>query len=445
MTPAAALAAVLCAPRRTAAAAAAVAVLTGAVIADARRDAVDQGRVPARAGELVRGEAVLLERFRTRASGERVAAARWRGGWADGERLLLRMRGGGAGAAPGAVLAVAGRMSELRPFEVLQRRRGALVAVDVLTLRATGTRRGGLAGALDAARARGEAGLRRAVPEREAALLRGMVLGQDESIEPTVREDFQDSGLAHILAVSGTNVMLLSTLVLCAAMLAGASLRWRLGLALAMVVLYVPLAGGGAPIQRAGVMGAAGLVAALAGRRTQRWYALGLAAAVTLALNPYAAGEPGWQLSFAAVGGLLALAPPLARRLRVRRWPAAAAEAAAMTVAATVTTAPLLALHFDRISLVSLPANLVAAPVVAPIMWLGMVSAAVAQAWAGLAVPFNLLNAGPMPARACRWRRSTSASYRWRSSTRWPRRRYGSAVVSRGGCAPRGSGNDARR
>ena len=61
-------------------------------------------------------------------------------------------------------------------------------------------------------------------------------------------------------------------------------------------------------------MGIAGLVAALAGRPASRWYALGLAAAATLALNPLAAGDPGWQLSFAAVAGLLALAPPMRAR-----------------------------------------------------------------------------------------------------------------------------------
>jgi competence protein ComEC len=390
LTPVATVAAALAAPRRGVAVAAAGFVLLGAAFAHARREAIDHGRVPARAGQPVEGEAVLLERFRERASGERVAAVRWRRGWAAGERLLLRARGTVPDAAPGAVVALRGRMSELRPWEVLQRRRGALAAVDVLTVRATGGRRGGLAGALDSARGRAEGGLRRAVPAPEAALLRGMVLGQDEAIATEVREDFQVSGLAHILAVSGTNVMLLCTLVLFAGMLAGVPLWWRLAAALALVALYVPLAGGGASIQRAGVMGAAGLVAALAGRRTQRWYALGLAAAVTLALNPYAAGEPGWQLSFAAVAGLLALAPPLGERLRARRWPAPAAEAAAMTVAATVATAPLLAVHFDRVSLVSLPANLVAAPVVAPIMWLGMLSAAVAQVWDGLAVVFNL-------------------------------------------------------
>ena len=132
-----------------------------------------------------------------------------------------------------------------------------------------------------------------------------------------MRTDFQRSGLAHLLAASGANVMLLATLVL-GARRRGRRCRcargcWR---RLLLVALYVPLAGGGPSIQRAGVMGAAGLVAALAGRPSSRWYAVGLAAAATLSLNPRAASDPGWQLSFAAVLALLALAPAAARRAR---------------------------------------------------------------------------------------------------------------------------------
>jgi competence protein ComEC len=389
-----AAAAALLAPRRAVAVAAAVAVVLGAAFADARRDAIDSGRIPARAGTFVRGEATLLERFRRRATGEYVAPARWRGGWADGERLLLKARARPGRPAPGEILRVSGTVRPLEGFETLQRRRGALAALHLAVAEPAGGRRGGVAGALDAARRRAEAGLERGLAPPETALLRGLVLGQDDAIADDVREDFQISGLAHILAVSGTNVMLLATLVLAGGALAGAPLRWRLGAALVLVVLYVPLAGGGASIQRAGVMGAAGLVAALAGRASSRWYALGLAAAVTLALNPYAAAEPGWQLSFAAVVGLLWLAPRLREHPRMRRVPAPVAEAAAMTLAATVTTAPLLALHFGRVSLVSLPANLLAAPVVAPIMWLGMIAGAAAQVTAAAAVPFNAVNGG---------------------------------------------------
>jgi competence protein ComEC len=142
-------------------------------------------------------------------------------------------------------------------------------------------------------------------------------------------------------------------------------------------------------------MGAAGLVAALAGRPASRWYALGLAAVVTLAVNPRASGEVGWQLSFAAVIGLLALAPRWREGLRRARLPGPLADAAAVTAAATVATAPLMALYFQQVSLASLPANLAAAPAVAPIMWLGMVAIAVAQASPALCVPLNALN-GPL-------------------------------------------------
>jgi competence protein ComEC len=166
----------------------------------------------------------------------------------------------------------------------------------------------------------------------------------------------------------------------------------RFGVALALIALYVPLTGAGPSIQRAGVMGAAGLVAALAGRPAHRWYALGLAAAVTLILNPRTAGEPGWQLSFAAVGALLAIAPPL-REALARHVPGPVADVAAMTVAATLGTAPLMAMHFGTVSLAALPANLLAAAAIAPVMWLGMLAAAAAQLAPGLAAPLNAANA----------------------------------------------------
>ena len=127
-----------------------------------------------------------------------------------------------------------------------------------------------------------------------------------------MRDDFRDSGLAHLLAVSGQNVMLLAALALPLLAAAGPGPRARTAALLGLIALYVPLAGAGPSLQRAGIMGAAGLVAVAAARPASRSYALLLAAAVTLALNPRAAGDPGWQLSFAAVAGILWLAPPLA-------------------------------------------------------------------------------------------------------------------------------------
>ena len=90
------------------------------------------------------------------------------------------------------------------------------MAAELLVDRArpTGRRRGGLAGLLDRMRARAERAVGAGLAPDHAALLRGMVLGQDERISAAVRDDFRASGLAHLLAVSGQNVMLLAALAL---------------------------------------------------------------------------------------------------------------------------------------------------------------------------------------------------------------------------------------
>jgi competence protein ComEC len=140
-------------------------------------------------------------------------------------------------------------------------------------------------------------------------------------------------------------------------------------------------------------MGAAGLIAALADRPRSRWYAVLLAAGATLAANPRADGDVGWQLSFAAVLGIMLWAKRLATviagdadRRSARR---ALAEAIAVTASATVATAPLMAAAFDQFSPAALPANVLAAPAIAPAMWLGMLTGILGQA---PFLPVELLN-----------------------------------------------------
>ena len=140
---------------------------------------------------------------------------------------------------------------------------------------------------------------------------------------------------------------------------------------------------------------AAGVVAAIASRPAARWHALLLAAAATLALNPHAAEDVGWQLSFAAVVAILLIATRLRDGLARRGLPSALAEATALTTAASLGTAPLIAPHFGQASLVSLPANVAVAPAVAPTMWLGMISATVGQVSPALAAPFTALAGFP--------------------------------------------------
>jgi competence protein ComEC len=284
----------------------------------------------------------------------------------------------------------------------------------------------GLVVALGVARAgeireRAAAGLGEGMPPREAALARGFVLGDDDELDQGTKEDFIRAGLSHLTAVSGENVTLLALLAMPILAMFGVPLRERLLWTIGLIAVYVPLAGSGPSIQRAGVMGAIGLLATLQGRRTSRLYALGLAAVLTLAIDPSVAGNVGWQLSFAAVLGILLLASPIREwllahlgrgvalgRLLGRRappasdrgrpagvgpWRRALAEGIAVTVAATLATAPLIAYVFEEISLTSLVANVLALPAVAPAMWLGMVSAALAQIPGIPLAPINGLDA----------------------------------------------------
>ncbi|MDP2711648.1 MAG: ComEC/Rec2 family competence protein, partial [Solirubrobacteraceae bacterium] len=351
------------------------------------RSALVPGEITARA--------TLLEHPRTRMFGTRVAAAR-----VHGERVLVkapaRVRWPASAARPGTILQIGGRLARLGPHDAHERRRGAHAALLAATIRSTGEHRGGLLGALDGVRTRTERALSDGVPAPQGALGRGMVLGQDGALTDDVREDFRITGLAHLVAASGANVVLLATLVLAFGAALGLGLSARLWLAVALVAAYVPLAGAGPSIQRAGVMGIASLVAALAGRPSSRWYALLLAAALTLAYNPRSAEDPGWQLSFAAVLALLALMSRLRRRLTRAGVPRALAEVLAMTIAATLGTAPLIALHFERLSLVSLAANVLAAPAVAPVMWLGTIAGALGQIAPELASPVAVLAALPL-------------------------------------------------
>jgi competence protein ComEC len=260
-------------------------------------------------------------------------------------------------------------------------------------------------------RERALSGLGEGMPAREAALARGFVLGEDDGLDQATKEDFIRAGLSHLTAVSGENVTLLALLAMPILAAFGIPLRERLIWVISLIAVYVPLAGSTPSIQRAGVMGAAGLLATLTGRRTSRLYALALALIVTLAIDPSVASDVGWQLSFAAVLGILLLAAPI-RSWLLRRvldtgthdrsaspsrgaspWRRALAEAIAVTVSATLATAPLIAYVFEEISLTSLAANVLAMPAVAPAMWLGMVSAALAQVPGVPLAPLNGLDA----------------------------------------------------
>ncbi|MGH3140245.1 MAG: ComEC/Rec2 family competence protein, partial [Gaiellales bacterium] len=181
------------------------------------------------------------------------------------------------------------------------------------------------------------------------------------------------------VAVSGQNVALLIAFTLVALGVAGViGVPARLA-AGAVTGAYVLVSGAGPSIVRAGVAGVLVSVAWLASRPAPAWHLMACGAAVVLGFDPLELFDPGFQLSFAAVAAILLVAP----RLR-----GAVGEAAAVSIACTVVTAPIAWWHFGRLTPLAVPANLLALPAVAPILWLATIAAAVGSAWAPLAAPF---------------------------------------------------------
>ena len=363
----------------------ALALFVGLLIGGARLAAIDGGALRSAAGERVEARGFVATTPRVIGGATRFALATPAG------RIGLAVEQPPEGLAAGERIAATGRLAEPEPWLAgFGRRAGWALELQARRVQTLPGGRSGLSGFLDRARTRAETGLTAGLDPDRAALAAGLVLGQDEAIDPLIRDDFQRAGLAHLLAVSGQNVILLAALagVLLAAV--GLPPRLRLVLVIAAIAAYVPIAGAGPSIQRAAVMGAAAIAAGLLGRAADRvWIGL-LAAAVTLLLSPLAPGDVGWQLSFAAVIGIGLWSNRLARILEPRlsghassglraRVARPLADAIALTLSATLATAPLIAHVFGTLSVASLPANLLVAPLLAPVMWLGMLAAGLGQ------------------------------------------------------------------
>ena len=232
--------------------------------------------------------------------------------------------------------------------------------------------------AVQTAAGRLRAGLRDAaavLPAGPRGLLPGLVDGDVSGLDPQLAADFKTAGLSHLTAVSGTNVAVVTGAVLL--LLRGLTAGPRASAVGAGVALvgFVVLARPSPSVLRAAVMGAIALLALASGRPRSALPPLGAAVLVLVFVSPPLARDPGFTLSVLATAGLIVLSPGWAAWLRSHRVPPGAAEALAVPAAATVATAPIIAAISGTVSLVSIPANLLAEPAVAPATVLGVLAA----------------------------------------------------------------------
>ncbi len=216
------------------------------------------------------------------------------------------------------------------------------------------------------------------VPEPEAALGAGILLGVRASIAPEINDAFATAGLTHVVAISGWNIAIVAALVAAVAR----PLERRPGgrrtsatAAAATVAGYVLLTGASPSVVRAALMAGCMLVARMGGSRAHAASALELAALLMLLVAPPVLWDVGFQLSLLATAGLIWFGAPVERRLV--GWPGWIREPVALTLAAQLTTLPVILVNFERLSLVAPIANVLVVPFV-PLAMLFSATAALA-------------------------------------------------------------------
>ncbi len=238
--------------------------------------------------------------------------------------------------------------------------------------------------AIFAFKSRAQATIAQLIPEPQAALLTGILLGNDNGMPPELEEAFRLTGMTHIIAISGFNIAILVAILVRLAE-PFLSRRGSVVFALVGISLYTVLVGADASVVRAALMGGIYLIAnRWLGRPNFAFASLFLAGFVMTVIRPFTLWDVGFQLSFAATLSLMLYADPLTQWVRrgLERWlerewvekvMGVLSEAVILTIAAQILTLPLMIGYFGQLSLISLLANALILPVQPAVMiWGGL-------------------------------------------------------------------------
>jgi competence protein ComEC len=251
---------------------------------------------------------------------------------------------------------------------------------------------------LEDLRGRMTARIRAAVPGPDGAIAAALITGMRADVSPADETAYRDSGLTHVLSISGVHLALAGGIFFWVirallALIPAVALRypvkkWAALAALTGSTFYLLISGCDPPAVRSQIMLATMFTAILLDRPALTMRSVALAAAVIMLLEPECVLDPGCQMSFASVVGLIALAEGFAAYRaahpeRSRNWPARLARyfcgiAAASTVAGLVS-APIAIFHFDRAAQYGLLSNLLAEPVVGTVIMPAATAAMVAM------------------------------------------------------------------
>jgi competence protein ComEC len=205
--------------------------------------------------------------------------------------------------------------------------------------------------------------IRLAVPEPEASLGIGYLVGQRRSLSADLVLALQAAGLTHIVVASGYNLTILVRIT--RRLLAGTSKYLAFMSAAIMIMIFIAITGASPSMLRAGLVAGLSLAAWYYGRNFHPIILLLLVAAITVLINPsYVWNDLGWQLSFAAFAGVMIISPLFQRYLFGDKKPGMIRQIMGETVAAQLATAPIIIFAFGQVSNVAILSNLLVLPLV---------------------------------------------------------------------------------
>ena len=223
-------------------------------------------------------------------------------------------------------------------------------------------------------------------------VIEAIVLGRTSEVDQGLLDDFRATGLYHCLAVDGLKVAAVGGGAVLIVLFLGLGIYVAQLAALGAVAAYALAVGLHPSVVRASLAAALGSLAWLAGRERDRWQALLVGAAVLLGWNPYSLFDAGFQLSFAAVAAIFVVTPRVVRALEGYPVSHEVAQLIGVSTACGLATAPVTWFQFHQISLVTVPANVVAVPIVVEVLGLALLTAAVAPVAPPVAAAMAQLN-----------------------------------------------------
>lgn len=211
------------------------------------------------------------------------------------------------------------------------------------------------------------------IDAQSAAIAVAILIGDRGSLDPVVEQRMQEAGTYHVIAISGGNIAILAAVVLGLLWIARIRGGWAAGAAIAVLIAYAYVAGGGPSVDRATVMAAIYLGLRTIDQRTAPLHAMSLTLVAVLIATPLAIADVGLWLTFGATAAIIAGARVLP--LPANRWLRPVAAVVLASLSAEVALMPIVAFVFQRVTVAGLSANLVAIPAMAVAQVAAMVTA----------------------------------------------------------------------